>query len=359
MQTKQFTRTILFVALIILLINVVPVFAQNEDTRNPVYICILGNESPQLLEVRATEPIALIFTSNVNVIVYSSPNVPMVADVIHVEPDTATGTYRHTGNVVTGAQTTSNILPQGNCQEQFGETLAELERTILLPLSSDQVLAVRPVGSILPYDNAESSLFIGAIGILFRDDDVNFPHFQILRFNGGNNDTISIAFPTFTEDVRWYMVSRQVVELTFSAGDVVSQPKFMENLPFFLSLLAVGEVDLIDDILIPGDFRLYVEYGEEIIYRNGTLQNFSRLSSFEPRLIVDNSTMITPIYCGPNIRYFRSNNYNQHIYLQGSSDTVGVIRCGEEKVVEAVLLNGILVVEGGFYIASWLVDIVE
>ena len=228
-----------------------------------------------------------------------------------------------------------------------------------LPLTPEQAIVVHNIENTIPYENEEVSLFIGAIGILFRDENPEFPHFQILRVTGGSNDTISFKFPYFTQDTtRLYAVSEQVVEHTFTNNTVESQPKFMENRAFFLSLLAVNGDDLLDNILAPGDFRFYVQYGEEIIYRQGTWQNFSRLSSFVPRNFVAGQTIVDPIYCN-TIPFFRQADYSQQIYSQNLGEAVGIIRCGQETVVEEVLPNGILVVEGGFYIASWLVDIVE
>lgn len=371
MKQLILTRRLGFLLMLLFWMSVGVIHAQEQpvpDSRNPVFVCIFrdGGAKTNLIKVLASEPFGMTFSERVSVIVYSSAEQPVIADVIHIEPDTVSGTYRRSGDVVRGAYTTSNIPEQRACQTPTSSQIESLNRTIILPLFPNQGLAVHPIDVVPSYDDPEATLFIGSIGLLFRDrnteaDTTNsFPHFQILRFNGGNNDTISIAFPDFTSETSLYAVSRQLTSYTeTNAGDVVSQSKFMENRPFFMSLLEARGEKLIETILMPGNFRMYVAYGEAITYKPGTLLNLTRLSSFEARVFEDdeNPVFVAPIECSGDLPFFRPANYEQHIYFRDHSvDRVGVIRCGEKTEVEAVLKNGILVVKGGFHVASWLVD---
>lgn len=352
--------TLLF--LFLLLQVLVPSQAQ-EDTRNIIYVCIFNGDTSYIMKVRASEPIGLVFAEETNVIVYSSADAPLVVRVIHIISDTTTGTYKRARDVVS-ANTTSNIPDQGNCEQDHSSLPTGLERTILLPVSSDQAIAIYSQDIKLYQD--EPTAIIGAIGLIPRatvdnEEQSPFPSFQILRFSGGDSDKVSLEFPELEGETEFYTVSRQLVSHTETNtnGDTsLSDP--METRTFFLSLLDSRNISLIDDIMAKGKFRMFIEFGDPIMYRAGFLLNFARLSSFTSRTFEVGDKVI-PIDCSYDLSYIRKDDYNHYIYFDDriNSLSVGKIRCDRSGTVEKVRDDGILIVDGGYAIAAWLLEVDE
>lgn len=310
-----------------------------------------------------------MFSQTVNAIVYSIPAVALSTDVIHVLPDTASGTYRWVETVVDNANTTSDIPQQDSCESIYPDRLAGMNYTIQLPLSTNQALIIQPYGTGIQYDSFTGNLMNDAMGFVFREIPENgFPNFQILRLSGGADDTISISLPDFDQDVEFYVVSRQRLSYTRTDADgFESVSKFIDGRDRFLNRLDASGRTLIESIMVPGNFRFYVEFGEEIIYDSHGLLNFTRLGSYIPRNFIT-GTAIRPIDCGIgnpfNVPFYRADDYSQYLYLQVPlyrNFIVGVSTCDNEITIDSVRQDGILVVndnQGGgmYYIAAWLVE---
>ncbi|MDQ7035894.1 MAG: hypothetical protein Q9P01_13995 [Anaerolineae bacterium] len=192
-------------------IIILSVQSQLEDI---IYLCIVDDNNINLIQVAATEPVGFMFSQTVGVYVYSDSSNPLIADIIHVTPDTVSGTYRRTGDVLRGAYTTAsdsipqqgslnsrnqgpNTPPMVMCEGQYSDELEGLDRTILLPLSTNQALAVHRVNTEIPYDIPDRTLMIGAVGFFFQEATIAamYPHFQLLRFSGGSEDVVSFSLP--------------------------------------------------------------------------------------------------------------------------------------------------------------------
>jgi hypothetical protein len=348
---------------------VVSIHAQIINT-NVMYLCIVEAVNTNLLAINATEPVGFMFARTVNVFVYSNAETPLIADVIHVTSDTQSGTYRRTGDVLRGAYTTSNISEQNNspdqadCETRYPQ-LADLERTILLPISTDQALAVHRANTVIEYDNPASTLIIGAVGFYLQTPTVtSFPHFQILRFSGGVDDRVSVALPELATETSFYILSNSRLNQTVTDPDgFEEEPQFLNPIDGVIARLVRDQQDFLDTVMGSGNFRMFVKYGStEIDYEPGSIINIDRLSAYTPREL-EAGIPVHAMNCNIDVPYVREENYSHYWYLSNATrntEAVGQMR-DKEFVVEGVRDDGVLLIqdEGGstYAVAAWLVDI--
>ena len=331
------------------------------------YVCLFSDDDYHLLEVEGSEAVALIFDRASTVAVYSSDD--LIVDIINILPDTLSGTYRWTDDIVSATVTQSFIFENNTCQTHFPNELSGLAHSIEIPITTDQAVTIRTVDSRINYQTA-NPLFIDAVGFVFDSESENeYPNFQLLRLSGGESeDSISLTMPSFNIETSAYMVSRQrITYTTTDRNGFRSLSKLIDSRERFLSRLYSVDSNLLDSVLIPGNFRFLVEYGEEISFEPNTVISLSRQNEFIPRDFVVGEE-IEPISCDDQILavegyepfrvpFFRASDYTPYLYLQSSSGlVVGTISCSNTSSIQTISEVGILEIEGGFYIASWLVQ---
>lgn len=379
-----------FIIIICMLFSIAPLSAQTDDSTaedaqsevviptNPVqiFVCIEHRQNHNLLDYIASAPVGLMFTQDVNVTIYASQDINISVDLISVEPDTATGTYRWVETIVNQANVTNGMPVTTSCENQYPELeLETLNRSISIPASTDQSIVIRRSEQVLDHEDRSNVFINGAVGIIFRDQsETGFPHMQLLRFRDGNmigsDDTISLRFPDFSDEPEnLYIVSRKRVSyIRRDSGGFPSVSKFIDPIDTFISQLHSNEETLLDNVLTVGQFRMYVAHGEAIEYPpNGQLE-IGRLNSYSPRNF--ENALVRPIGCTPELLRLQDyeppivaaleiENYSQ--YANFNLDTDLLLRytsCTEPSSVEDVLDNGILLLRDGFYLPSWLVDVV-
>jgi hypothetical protein len=337
------------------------VITTQAQTENEYYICIADDTNMNLLELTASEPVGFIFSRTVNAFVYSGTQNPLIADIIHIDSDTQTGTYRRVNDVLRGAYTTNpaSIAVTTDCESRY-PILTELQKTILLPLTPSQTLVVHQPTRMIQYETAEGTI-IGAVGFYFRDETVtNMPHFQILRFSGGADDRVSISFPDIVNETRLYIVANDRLNqnITDPAG-FENQPQFLNSAAQFIARLNRQGEDLLDTIMSRGKFRMLVQYGTEIIYEPGSWINIERLSTFVSREF-EVGSIIHTLDCNVDVPYVRQDGFDHFWYLdsnQRSQQSAGRMR-GDDFVVTGVRDDGVLLIEtsgGEFAVPAWLV----
>lgn len=342
-----------------------------------VFVCVNHNGGHNLFEFAGTEPVGLMFSKTVDVTIFYDGAAQIAADVIHVVPDTRSGTYRWAGTVARDVRPTQNIPSQDICETLYPGQLSGKNRTIQLPMSTDQALAIRGIGAedAINYEDQTRNLINGAIGLVFRDvPEDGIPHLQILRFSGGDDDTISVAFPDFEEQIDLYAVSRRRVSyIRKNAAGFPTVTKFLDGRASFFSRLDDPNNDsnreFFDNVMAPGQFRMFVEHGEEMIYETGGVLEFSRPSSYVPRIFMPGAT-IRPIACNDlavdpfRVPYLREDDYSPYNYLQPEvSNVVGNSTCDNGIIIANTPIpeDGRLPVDGSggvYQIPAWLVEVV-
>jgi hypothetical protein len=353
--------------------------AQVEHT---IYLCIVDGNVKNLIQVSATEPVGFMFARIVNVYVYSENINTVVADIINVTSDTASGTYRRTGDVLRGAYTTDptsipeqwnlgqsnpqpDVPPITTCEEEYADELNGLDRTVLLPISPNQAMAVHRVNTPIQYDNPEQTLIMGAVGFFFQEATIaRYPHFQILRFSGGSDDKVSISLPDLETNTGIYLVSRSRLSQNMIDPDGFPNhdPQFLRPIDGFIAQLIRREESFLDTVMGPGNFRIYAEYGTEIFYEPGSLINIERPSTFSPREF--EGTSVHVLDCNVDIPYVRlvsaGEAYSHYWYLDEAArnnQSVGRMR-SDDFVVTEVQDDGVLLIQtsgGEFAVPAWLV----
>ncbi|MEL6408213.1 MAG: hypothetical protein AAFV98_05740 [Chloroflexota bacterium] len=361
---------------------IVPVIAQDdEDTAETddnivvneplVYVCTDDGVHRNLIEYNITEPIGLIFDRTLRVTIFSPTTTNFTVDMIEIEPDTDSGTYRWVETIVGQANFISNALGQNICQHQHREFVGELLQTIPLPITPRQALIIRQDEVNINYaeETAAGTLIIGAVGLLFETETASqLPNFQLLKIVGGEDDIVSLRFPLIEEELDLFVVSRQRLSYyNIDALGFESTPTFLDTRDRFLSRLTASGGDFMDTIMSVGEFRMRVNYGKEIFYEPGGSLELSRISSFVPRSFTEGA-IIFPITCmvdeNAEVSYYRSEAYApENYFLDAGLGSVGRTNCTNQIEILEVLENGILRVntagtsgDSDFYIAAWLVD---
>ena len=363
----------LLLSLCILVIIIIPVFSQ--DPTDSVYVCIAHGGDFNLIEYTSPQPVGLMFSRTSDVIVYSNPDISRSVDLIQVVPDTLTGTYRWNGTIAQNVNTIN--VEQNDCQEQYPDQLTGLNHTIALPIERDQSIVIRRSNNQLVYEGNNADFFADAIGLFFHTlPENNFPHFQLLGFSNDEDSTISISLPDFDDEVELYVVSSQLVSyVNIDAQGLRSVSHFIDTRERFISRLQANNEHLINSIMAPGNFTMYIAYGEEIYYEPHGYLELVRTSAFVPRTF-DNARYIQPISCNQqlldiigydafDVPFFGQQNYSQYYYFDRTVNAEGYSSCENLIDVRNIRDDGIIEVSIGpnsrtiYYIASWLVEPLE
>ncbi len=345
----------LFYFLLVFLVLLTPVQAQNKKPQGVVYLCIVptledGTRGvPYLVGFRLVTLVGFVVSEDATVTVYNDPGAAVVVGVHHILPDAQTGGYRRVGRVAT-AYTTTNVPAPRDCAAEYPELITpDMLATLPLTVSIDQAMIVQVGGNAL----LDESEILGSTAFHFMGTTPESQkNIQVMQLT---ESAIDLSFPFLKEDTGFVLLANKNITVkrsfTENEADFLSQ-KIGNEHRGFISEMERESLDLFK-IMSEGFFRIYPASGLLEVYPT---QGFLRLE-----MPASPARRNPPFEANQTVGALTIKGVKARYYLEGRADALGSLETTSRPIpVVNVDDDGQLIVTASnqtVIIEAWLVEV--